>query len=78
MTDPTPGPSETPMPGEFDPSVPSEAPQKDNEEEDKVDEILRLTREGGVKILDYLLAKAVPHDPECHRWVGGNCRLSLS
>jgi len=64
MTDPTPGPSETPMPGEFDPSVPSEAPQKDNEEEDEVDEILRLTREGGVKILDYLLTKAVPHDPE--------------
>ena len=64
MTDPTPGPPETPMPGETTPSAPSETLQPESEEEDEVDDILRLTREGGVEFLDYLLAKAVPLDPE--------------
>ena len=32
--------------------------------DDKVDDLLHLMREGGVKFLDYLLAKAVPPDPE--------------
>ena len=61
MTDLTSGPFETPMTGEFDPSALSETPQPDSLEEDEVDDILHLTRKGRVKILDYLLAKAVPH-----------------
>ena len=64
MTDPTPGPSKTPMPGETTPSALSETLQPESEEEDKVDDILYLIRKGGVKFLDYLLAKAVPLDPE--------------
>ena len=74
MTDPTPGPSKAPMPGETTPSAPSETLQPESEEEDEVDDILRLTREGGVEFLDYLLAKAVPLDLESpdtaniHEW----------
>ena len=74
MTDPTPGPSETPMPGETTLSALSETPQLESEEENKVDDILCLMREGGVEFLDYLLAKAVPLDLESpntaniHEW----------
>ena len=46
MTDPTPRLSETPMPGETTPSAPSETLQPESEEKDKVDDILRLMREG--------------------------------
>ena len=52
------------MPGETTLSAPNETLQPESEEENKVDDILCLTREGEVKFLDYLLAKAVPLDPE--------------
>jgi hypothetical protein len=55
----TSGPSSEPAPpGAFaDDNVPPVS-------EDEVDDILHLAREGGVKFLDYLLAKAVPPDSE--------------
>jgi hypothetical protein len=74
MTDPTPGPSETPMLGKTTPSAPSETLQPESEENNEVDNILHLTRKGEVEFLDYLLTKAVPLDPESpntaniHEW----------
>ena len=64
MTDPTPEPSKTPMLGETTPSALSETLQPESEEENEVDNILHLKREGKVEFLDYLLTKAVPLDPE--------------
>ena len=52
------------MPGKTTLSAPSETLQPESEEENEVDDILYLTREGGVEFLDYLLAKAVLLDPE--------------
>ena len=45
------------------PGVWSEDPQPP-ESDDKVDDLLYLTEEGGVKFLNHMLAKAVPNDSE--------------
>jgi hypothetical protein len=58
----------SPMPGEFSPQTqcdePSHRPTSE-EEEDVVEDILySLAREGGVKLVNHLLAKAVPLDDD--------------
>ena len=50
-----------------EPNEPAQPPVRSEtllESEGEVDDILRLQREGGVKFLDYLLAKAVPNSLE--------------
>ena len=50
------------IPGDPMPSASHEELPSEPKSEDEVDEVLRLQREGGVKFMDYLLAKALPPD----------------
>jgi hypothetical protein len=80
MTGSEPGSSRTQQPSEQPPAddaAPPGALSKHlphNSDEDEVEDILHLQREGGVQFLNHLLAKAVPPDSESpdsanvHEW----------
>ena len=64
MTGEQPGRPRAPSSEPNEPAQPPVRSETPLESEGKVDDILRLQREGGVKFLDYLLAKAVPNSLE--------------
>ena len=64
MTGEQPGRPSTPVTEQSEPAPSPVHRENQPESEGEVDDILRLQREGGVKYLDYLLAKAVPNDLE--------------
>jgi hypothetical protein len=58
----TPQRETTPMPGEFSPQTQCNEPPQPESEDDVEDILYSLAREGGVKLVNHLLAQAVPID----------------